>query len=376
MRICFWGYVSEALKGKTGGGGELQIALMAKTLAALGHEVMVVDLEIEEEFITEDGINVFPVKGYNRGLRVFRTFTHRLPGLYTILKELDADLYYCRIREYRHIIVYWAARKINAKFILGLASDLDILDFSSRWRHFYSSNIKDLWGVFNGICSEIVYPYMLKNADHVFVQHSGQQDILLKRRIKSILFNNLIDAGEVPEQSIPDRKDFIYVGSLDKRKGFAAFYDIVMRSPSHTFKVVGHPRDETGNIYYARLKSCRNVTLLGHLTHADTIGEIARSKTLISTSPMEGFPNVFIEAWACGVPVLSLYVDPGGIIEKEGLGVVTHGNVELLLQAMDNVKYSVEFSEKVKAYVKHNHELNPEKVHEIDMLFKGILGNS
>jgi glycosyltransferase involved in cell wall biosynthesis len=217
---------------------------------------------------------------------------------------------------------------------------------------------------------------MLKNADHVFVQHSGQQEILLKRGIKSILFNNLIDAGEVPEQSNSDKKDFIYVGSLDKRKGFAAFYDIVMRSPSHTFKVVGHPRDETGNIFYARLKSCKNVTLLGHLTHADTIEEIARSKTLISTSPMEGFPNVFIEAWACGVPVLSLYVDPGGIIEKEGLGVVTHGNVEMLLQAMDNVNYAVGFSEKVKAYVKHNHELNPDKVREIDMLLKGILGNS
>ncbi len=29
MRICFWGSVADALRGKTGGGGELQIALLA-----------------------------------------------------------------------------------------------------------------------------------------------------------------------------------------------------------------------------------------------------------------------------------------------------------------------------------------------------------
>ncbi|MDZ7634098.1 MAG: hypothetical protein U5L72_06520 [Bacteroidales bacterium] len=46
MKICFWGIIADALMGKTGGGGELQIATMAKTLAGLGHEVVVVDLDI------------------------------------------------------------------------------------------------------------------------------------------------------------------------------------------------------------------------------------------------------------------------------------------------------------------------------------------
>jgi len=63
MRICFWGSVAEALKGKTGGGGELQIALLAKALAKKGHEVIVLDLDIHEEFVTNDGIKVLPVEG-------------------------------------------------------------------------------------------------------------------------------------------------------------------------------------------------------------------------------------------------------------------------------------------------------------------------
>ena len=40
----------------------LQIAIMAKTLAGLGHEVVVVDLDIDDEFITAEGIRVWPVK--------------------------------------------------------------------------------------------------------------------------------------------------------------------------------------------------------------------------------------------------------------------------------------------------------------------------
>ena len=39
MKFCFFGNVAEALKGRTPGGGELQIALLAKALALKGHDV-------------------------------------------------------------------------------------------------------------------------------------------------------------------------------------------------------------------------------------------------------------------------------------------------------------------------------------------------
>ena len=85
------------------------------------------------------------------------------------------------------------------------------------------------------------------------------------------------------------------------------------------------------------------------------MSQIANSKALISTSPMEGFPNIFIEAWACGKPVLSLYCDPGNIIEKEKLGEIGHGNMDKIIQAMKVLKNSTEFARKAKAYVEKNH---------------------
>jgi glycosyltransferase involved in cell wall biosynthesis len=372
MRICFWGSVADALRGKTGGGGELQIALLAKALAWKGHEVIVLDLDTHTKFVTEDGITVLPVDGYNKGIRMIRTFTHRLPGLYSSFVKINADIYYCRIREYRHILTYMAAKKVKAKFVLGLASNLDILNFSSRWRHFYSSTVENLWGVFNGIVTEFVYPYLLRKADYVLVQHDDQGNLLKKKGINHIVFPNLIDLNEIPSGNTATKKHFVYVGSLNKRKGFAEFYDLVKRLPSQSFKVIGQPRDETGALFFAKISLCRNVKLLGRLNHRQTLYEIANSLALISTSPMEGFPNVFIEAWACGIPVLSLYVDPGSIIEREDLGVIAHGDKAKLLYEISHFEINDAFKERAKSYVERNHILNADKIEEIDNLFKKV----
>ena len=132
MKICFWGDIAKALTGNTVGGGELQMALLAKALARGGHEVVVIDYQVKEDFITADGIKVFKIEGWNNGIRVIRSLTHRLPKLYRSLKAQKADIYYCRIRDFRHILAFWAARKVKGKFVLGLASDLDAMNFANE----------------------------------------------------------------------------------------------------------------------------------------------------------------------------------------------------------------------------------------------------
>lgn len=369
MKVCFWGNIAGALNGKTDGGGELQQALLAKALAKGGHEVVVIDFHSTENFITPDGIKIFSIKGWNDGQRIIRMVTHRLPQLYASLKAQKADIYYCRIRDFRHIFVYWAARKVKAKFILGLASDLDAMNFSQRMKH---SRINSLWGSINGLLIELVYPWLLKNADLVLAQHIGQKEILQRKNINSQVFPNLFLLNEKPQKTVNSKNDFIYIGELNKRKGFAEFFNVVIKSPNHSFKTIGQPSDKVGFLYFNKLKSFANVSLCGRLSHSETMDQMANSKALISTSPMEGFPNIFIEAWAYGIPVLSLYVDPGGIIEKENLGNVCHGNVDELIQAMNNYQISNEFSERAKSYVYKNHVLNSNKINEISSLFNDV----
>lgn len=254
-----------------------------------------------------------------------------------------------------------------------MASDLDAMSFRMRLKNYYFAKSATLWWFFSGLIVEFVYPFLLRNADLVLVQHEGQKDILHKKGIRTVVFNNLIDTSKLPCSDKHVHKDFTYVGWLDKRKGFPEFYDLIEKAPSHTFKIIGPPRDKTGYFYFDKLKSYANVSLLGELSHSDTLNEIANSKALISTSPMEGFPNVFIEAWACGIPVISLNVDPGSVIEKEGLGVIAHGDFNRLVNALDDNKNTGAFAHHARKYVENNHSLNEIKIMEINNLFNGVV---
>ncbi len=302
MKICFWGDIAGALTGNTPGGGELQIALLAKALVKGGHEVVVIDLKVHKDFVTKDGIKVFKIKGWNSGIPVIRFFTHRLPNIYRSLKTQKADIYYCRIRDFRHI---------------------------------------------------------------------EQQKILARKNIKSYVFPNLIDLDE-PVSSNAHSDYFIYAGSLDKRKGFVKFFELIKKTPNYFFKVVGQPRDKTGYLYYEKLKSFNNVMLLGKLCHSATMHQIANAKALISTSPMEGFPNVFLEAWAHGVPVLSLYCDPGGVIEKNKLGEIGLGSLDKMILAMELPGNLNEFARRSKYYVEKNHLLTENKIEQIKEVFNEL----
>jgi glycosyltransferase involved in cell wall biosynthesis len=217
-----------------------------------------------------------------------------------------------------------------------------------------------------------LFPIIVRKADLVLVQHQGQEATLRNKGIASEIFNNLLDHNRMPDKSSSDKTDFSYVGALDRRKGLIDFYHLASRNRDLTFKVIGAPRDRTGYYYFKKLKKLQNVKLYGKLGHYETMHEILNSKGLVSTSPMEGFPNVFIEAWNYGLPVFSLKFDPGDVILRENLGVITNGNLKQLASALASFETNEEFSSRVKQYVTKHHLINELKTKEVTSLFERI----
>lgn len=92
--------------------------------------------------------------------------------------------------------------------------------------------------------------------------------------------------------------------------------------PAARFLMIGRPSwdPKWQNRLEAEIESIPNLHYMGELSQAHVNEILSRSSLLVSSSEAEGFPNTFIQAWMRGVPVVSLGVDPDGILAKGTVG--------------------------------------------------------
>jgi glycosyltransferase involved in cell wall biosynthesis len=65
-------------------------------------------------------------------------------------------------------------------------------------------------------------------------------------------------------------------------------------------------------------RSLPNLEVRGHLAQHRLADFFSSGALFLHTSPLEGFPNTMLEAWAHGLPSVSV-VDPDGIVGREAI---------------------------------------------------------
>jgi glycosyltransferase involved in cell wall biosynthesis len=109
-----------------------------------------------------------------------------------------------------------------------------------------------------------------------------------------------------------------WVGNLKSAKRPELFLDLAARFSGRDdvrFRVVGRPEDSPwGRALVGRMERLDNLEYLGELEMEEVNALLAEAHVLVNTSRFEGLPNTFIQAWLREVPVLSLGVDPDGVI--------------------------------------------------------------
>lgn len=83
------------------------------------------------------------------------------------------------------------------------------------------------------------------------------------------------------------------------------------------------------------LRANPRFSYLGPIPYERTAEFYGRASLFVNTSRpgIEGFPNAYLQAWAGGTPVLSLDCDPGGVIERNGLGALAP-DVDRMVEAV------------------------------------------
>jgi glycosyltransferase involved in cell wall biosynthesis len=306
-----------------GGGAELQTRLLAEALARSG-------LRVAHVIYEHDRPTVAPVPNLElvkRKLRVGRrSLWDRLsevPLVWRSLSDADARLYLFRGGG-PHLAVGAAFCFLHRRgLVVSASNDLDfIFDRPDRSR----------WG-------QALYRAALRRARVVVVQ-TVQQLELARRALAAGGRVELIPSFAEPASASTGAvkpEAFLWAARLVPYKQPLRYLELARAVPEARFRMIAPGTIETTDALSQQLTEAAdelpNLELLPPQGRETVLEMIGRSTAVVVTSLHEGMPNVFLEAWARGVPVISLHFDPDGRIADEGLGLFADGSWEEFVAA-------------------------------------------
>jgi glycosyltransferase involved in cell wall biosynthesis len=294
---------------RRGGGAERQTYLLARALAAAGLDVAHVVFPLRH-----------PVPSPHPRLAVVERAPQGRPALdeprrlWQALAAANAGTYVLR----------------TATPALGVAG----LFCRARGRRLIFSSANDGDFSYQTLARRGVPLYKLgvRLADAVIVQSAQQVDLARRAfpKIKSLV--EIPSFVAVDEQdALPDAQAFLWIGRLVDYKRPMRFLDLAEAVPEARFRMIQVVHDAPPGVLEAlrrRAAELPNLELLDARSHDAAMELVRESVAVVNTSGFEGMPNVFLEAWTYGVPVVSLECDPDGRIDRYGLGIAASGSWE------------------------------------------------
>jgi glycosyltransferase involved in cell wall biosynthesis len=294
------------------GGIEVQLALLARGLAARGFDVSVVTCDYgQPDGLVVDGVRLLRAWRPDAGLPVVRFVHPRLTRSLRALLRADADVYVTQGAGMWAGIVRALARARGRRFLYVVAHDHDVMralpDLHGwRDRHWYRDG--------------------LLGADQVVAQTEKQRALLREAFGRdSVVIMNPVEIPQPSALADPARsRRVVWVATYKPAKRPEWFTRFAERHPQVECVMAGvipvPPLTDADHRAACEVAArCPNLKVLGTIPH-ERIGEFLREAALFThTSPAEGFPNAFLEAWSHGLPTVTCF-DPDGIIARERLG--------------------------------------------------------
>lgn len=292
------------------GGAERQQVMLAKALAREGFEVsMIVHDYGQADGQVWDGVTTYRAYRPKEGVPAFRFFHPRWTGVWSAMKRADADIYYTSCADMLIGEITLFTSRYARKAVYRLAHDIDCDPGATLIRYWRDRQL---------------YRYGLLRADLVLAQTARQQTLLRRNLdLNSRVVPSLADSGGRRRERATRDIDVLWVHNIRKLKRPELLLELARRLPQVRFDMVGGPVNGSDGLYEATRRAAQklpNVRFHGFVPYHEVGDLYERARLFVSTSEAEGFPNTYLQAWACGTPVVAFF-DPDSLIAQRSLGV-------------------------------------------------------
>jgi len=340
-----------ATTGKHSGGAAVQTLVWMEGLLENGHQVIQAKLENDHRGIRPQYKNFEYVSLYHhqKGLRILRWASYRLPKIFGILSKEKPDFLYESTPFWGSYWVSFFCKILGIKHIIRISND-NLLD--KRLRNTVSKSHQ--FFLFLG----------LRFCDYILAQNDYQYEVLLAKfpRKKILKIHNPIIIDENFLNSKSEPKGYLaWVANFRYQKNLKLLFEIVNSLPNEFIKIAGNPTnkiDSESKEYVQKLKELPNVEFMGKIEREDLLPFLKGAKFLLNTSRYEGFSNTFLEAMTVGTPILSTpLVNPDQIISNHHLGIIYTDPTDLVqkIKSITGTDYK-KMSENCLAYLQEFHD--------------------
>ena len=317
MKILFLSshahYALDSASTRVSGGAELQVALLARELAARGHDVVIVGGDTgQQDGKVLDGVKTLVGGDFHTG------------GWLDTIAALPVILGIIGTEKPDHVVVFgwtawlWILAKIrplfgySLVFICGLDTEVDgSFGRSHGWRG----------RLFEG---------GVRLADRRFAMSDFQAAMYTQQGLEHAVYRSLVLPRKNPRAALKT-EDLLWIGRCQRIKRPYLFLDLAERLPQARCTMICSREDiQLWEGVAARARGISNVTFLEHVPYHGIQEYYDRSRFLVSTSEAEGVPNVMIQAAQGGAGIVSLEMDPDGMIGRFGAGFCAGGDFELM----------------------------------------------
>ena len=350
------------------GGAERQQYLLGKELLDRGHQVSLVTRNFDggESHERTEGFDVWKtipdVRGVGnaplKAIRVLRT-----------LRRVGADVFYVRGNDFLCMVTSAYCRLSSSRFVYAVSSDADIEPEHLSKYHPIRRR---------------AFVTAVRDADRVVAQTDHQWEVLkVEHGVEAAIVQNGYHVPDCSELLSPDEREFVlWVGRMDReQKRPERFFRLARALPGYEFVMVGPPNDDEPS-YFERLETeARDIPNLQFegLVEPDAVDDyFRRASILVNTSEYEGLPNVFLEAWRYGTPVVSLRYTFDGKLDDDDIGVHS-GSMERLVEDVERLLRDGAERERVgsagRRHLRENHSMKT-IADEYETLFERVVGRT